>query len=275
MKTYEDLKKVKLIVCDIDNTLVRKHQDLSERGRNAVKKLKEKGILFGLASGRATKQLLEFEERWGIECDLHIGMNGAELQDNIDQTHELFYSMKAEWIKEAFEIMAPFESNPLVNYEDSLYIYRVDENVKASTKYANGESYIHIVNDISDFWKKDAIKIGFRVKAEIMPEIEKRVAQFPSENYIGLKTENTMFEFCNKNASKGKTLKLFCDKHGINIEDTCAFGDMTNDISMLEEAGIAVCMLNGSDDAKAVSDFITDKTVDEDGWTIFVEDYIL
>ena len=50
---------------------------------------------------------------------------------------------------------------------------------------------------------------------------------------------------------------------------------MTNDISMLEAAGIAVCMLNGSDDAKAVSDIITDKTVDEDGWTIFVEDYIL
>ena len=50
---------------------------------------------------------------------------------------------------------------------------------------------------------------------------------------------------------------------------------MTNDISMLEAAGIAVCMLNGSDDAKAVSDIITDKTVDEDGWTVFVEDYIL
>ena len=42
MDKYRKLKNVKLIVCDIDNTLVRKRQDLSERGRNAVKKLKEK-----------------------------------------------------------------------------------------------------------------------------------------------------------------------------------------------------------------------------------------
>ena len=73
----------------------------------------------------------------------------------------------------------------------------------------------------------------------------------------------------------GDSIREVMNYFKINVEDTCAFGDMTNDISMLEAAGIAVCMLNGSDDAKAVSDIITDKTVDEDGWTVFVEDYIL
>ena len=275
MDKYRKLKDVKLIVCDIDNTLVRKRQDLSERGQQAVRKLKEKGILFGLASGRGTKQLHEFAERWGIECDLLIGMNGAEIQDGIDNTYELYYKMKKEWLKEVFEIMAPFEANAHVDREGMLYVTRIDENVAASMKYAKEKRNIRIVEDRSEFWQGDAIKACFRVKADIMPAIEERVAQFPSENFVGLKTENTMFEFGNKQASKGKALELFCDKHGINIEDTCAFGDMTNDISMLEAAGIAVCMLNGSDDAKAVSDIITDKTVDEDGWTVFVEDYIL
>ena len=143
MDKYRKLKDVKLIVCDIDNTLVRKRQDLSERGQQAVRKLKEKGILFGLASGRGTKQLHEFAERWGIECDLLIGMNGAEIQDGIDNTYELYYSMKKEWIKEIFEIMSPFEANAHVDREGMLYVTRIDENVAASMKYAKEKRNIH------------------------------------------------------------------------------------------------------------------------------------
>ena len=50
---------------------------------------------------------------------------------------------------------------------------------------------------------------------------------------------------------------------------------MTNDISMLQAAGIGVCMLNGSEDAKAAADFISEKAADEDGWADYVEKNIL
>ena len=51
------MKSVKLVVCDIDNTLVVKHADLSERGKKAVRALQSRGILFGLASGRSVPQI--------------------------------------------------------------------------------------------------------------------------------------------------------------------------------------------------------------------------
>ena len=106
------MEPVKLVVCDIDNTLVVKHTELSERGKRAVRALQSKGILFGLASGRSVPQLHNLEEQWGIRCDLLIGFNGGEIYDGLKGTTEMLYMMEPEWLKDAFEVMAPFENNP-------------------------------------------------------------------------------------------------------------------------------------------------------------------
>ena len=110
MRKIEDLKNVKLVVCDIDNTLVVKRQDLTEYSKEIVKKLQDKGILFGLASGRGCNQLKTLADKWGIECELVIGMNGAEIYDGLDNSHEIYYNMKASWVKECFDLMNEFES---------------------------------------------------------------------------------------------------------------------------------------------------------------------
>lgn len=52
-----------------------------------------------------------------------------------------------------------------------------------------------------------------------------------------------------------------------------AFGDTTNDHTMLELSGVGVCLKNGSDDTKAIADIITDYPCDEDGWARFMEMY--
>ena len=275
MKKIEDLKNVKLVVCDIDNTLVVKRHDLTEHGKEVIKKLQEKGILFGLASGRGCNQLKTLADKWGIECELLIGMNGAEIYDGLDHTHEIFYDMKKEWIKENFEIMSKFKSNPHVVRADCMLSRKDNEQMKASAQYAKNDFPTYFIENDEEFWEKDCIKICFRVSDIDMPFIEEEVAKHQSNGWIGFKTETTMFEFGNAQANKGKILKLFCEKHNIDINQTAAFGDMTNDISMLIDAGFGICMINGSDDAKAVSDFITDKPVSEDGFAEFTEKYIL
>ena len=269
------MEKARLVVCDIDNTLVPKHKNISDRTRNAIHSLRKNGILFGLASGRGVDSLHLLEEQWNIHCDMIIGQNGAELYDDSTKKNELFYSMKTEWLKQCMEIMSPFDCNPTLGRDGIHYVRRIDENTRSSGAYMKNVKPPHVVKDDSEFWSAPAVKIGFRVKAEDMSAIEKRVAEFPSEDFIGFKTENTMFEFGNKKASKGNILELYCQNHNIDLKNVYSFGDMTNDISMLKISGVGVCMLNGSDDAKAASDRITEKTVDEDGFADFVEKYIL
>ena len=269
------MKDVKLVICDIDNTLVQKHQPLTDRARAAILELRSRGVLFGLASGRGTKQLKILDEQWGITSDVLIGMNGAQLYDGLDNTEHMFYEMKPEWLKECFEMLAPFPSDPYVVRDGRVLVREDNGAVIQSQKYLKNQDRAIVVKDDSEFWQLPGTKCGFRVKAEIMPAIEEHLKQFTFEGYIGFKTETTMYEFGHAEANKGKLLKEFCAKHDIDISKVWAFGDMTNDVTLLEAAGVGVCMCNGSDDCKAVADIITEKPVWEDGWADFVENHIL
>lgn len=268
---------MKLAVCDIDNTLVVKHLPLSEYSRNMIIELKKHGWLFGLASGRTVLQLHDLEEQWGVKADVLIGLNGCEMYDGISDEYKLYYYMEAEWIKEALDIMAPFDTVPCGSRRDVWLSMNKGNSFELSKKYLKNSrnGSFQLVEDPADFYAEPMEKICFRVAEDIMPEIEKRAAQFKNDKYKTIKTETTMFEFCNINASKGQLMKTFCDNHGIDMNDVWAFGDMSNDIDMLEMAGHSVCLLNGSDDAKAVSEYITEKPISEDGWAYFVEKHLL
>ena len=268
---------VRLIVCDIDNTLVPKHKQPSERTLACIHEFEKRGILFGLASGRCTDMLRDLAIQWGIHCDILIGNNGGEYQDEITGEHDILPKIKKEHLKEIFEIMAPFRDkvNTTMHVNGEHICRRLDEQTMNSYKYHNNGKLPRVVEDDSEFSQVDAYKVGFRTPADIMKDVEEHVAKYPSKYFKGFKTEFTMFEFAPQEASKGKMLVRFCEAHNNPIEDTMAFGDMTNDISILEAAGTGVCLENGSDDAKAVADVITDLSIEVDGFADYVEKHIL
>ncbi|MDO4198507.1 MAG: HAD family hydrolase [Erysipelotrichaceae bacterium] len=268
---------IKLVVCDIDNTLVPKHKMPSERTLNCIHEFNNMGILFGLASGRHYDGLKDLADQWGIHVDLYIGMNGAEIYDNLTGEHEIMGGLKKEWLKEIFEIMEPFYDyvNPNTIIDNKRYIRRMDEITAEAFRYSKAGNLPVIVEDESLFWSKDTFKIGFRTTAKMMPLIEYYVDKHPSENYYGVKTEYTMYEFNPMIAQKGMMLERFCRTHNIDIKDTIGIGDMSNDISLIKAAGIGVCMFNGSDDTKAVADVITDLSIEDDGFADYCEKHIL
>ena len=57
-------------------------------------------------------------------------------------------------------------------------------------------------------------------------------------------------------ATKGQALKALCQALGIDLRDTLAFGDGTNDLDMIRTAGIGVAMGNGAEEVKAAADWI-------------------
>ena len=78
------LNDTKLVVCDIDGTLTRDKTIVpSAYTKDVIEKLHQKGIAFGLASGRDVEQLRSLKEEWDLsfDFDLVIGLNGSEYYD--------------------------------------------------------------------------------------------------------------------------------------------------------------------------------------------------
>ena len=267
----------KLVVCDIDNTLVPKHKQPSERTLNCIHEFEKRGILFGFASGRSTKMLQDMAVQWGVHCDILIGGNGGEYQDEITGEHDILPKLSCEDLKDIFEIMAPYreQTNTQMFVGGKKLVRRLDEQTLASSTYVK-QSDLVVAKDDSDFYQEPAYKIGFRTPAEIMPEVEKHATELCiGKPFKSFKTEYTMYEFARNEADKGKMLVRFCNAHNIKISESIAFGDMTNDISLLEAAGWGVCLENGSPDCKAAADEITELSIEDDGWADYVEKHIL
>ena len=59
-------------------------------------------------------------------------------------------------------------------------------------------------------------------------------------------------------ANKGAALEALCRHLGVAMEETVAFGDGTNDLTMLRAAGLGVAMGNAAPELKAAADMVTD-----------------
>lgn len=268
------MKNVKLVICDVDNTLVKKGDMMSEKTKAVLKKLRDKGIYFGIASGRPLYQTEGFLKNWGYEgVDVFVGFNGATLHDRIDNKDYSYYSMKKEWLKECVDLMSKFECNPTL-YRDNAQLFLYEEDYMKDYYAKSGFKYI-ITNSIDELVKEDSPKIMFRVKEKDMPEIEKWVKENPSENYAGFKTQSIIMEFADTRINKAYAMEKFCEMHNIKLSEVVAFGDTSNDNEMLMAAGVGVCLKNGSDDTKKIADEITEYNCDEDGMAIWIEENIL
>ena len=64
-------------------------------------------------------------------------------------------------------------------------------------------------------------------------------------------------ECIRKDVNKGKTLKKLVESLGLSLKECIAFGDAINDRELLEMCGIGICMGNGSEKLKKVSDYVT------------------
>ena len=71
-------------------------------------------------------------------------------------------------------------------------------------------------------------------------------------------------ELINRKYDKGRAILRICEHLGMPVEDTIGFGDSMNDLEMIQTVGTSVCMDNGSDALKAISDIVC-PSVEEDG----------
>lgn len=266
---------MKIVLADLDGTLLyNDRKQIPERNLKAIEALWRQGYLFGLASGRPLDELYPRKDAWGLsrDFDVLIGMNGSELWDGLQKKEFTYFKMKREWLKETLVLMSRFENQAFI-YKDHKIVTNVgDKTMLATAKRANKEM---VVVPTEELYADENAKILFRVKEEQMAAIEDYVAKHPNPNYAGYKTQKTLFEFSDKRITKSYAMNCFCTMNRIDPGACIMFGDTTNDISLLRYCGLGVCMCNGSEDAKAAADAITDVDNEHAGFADYVFQHIL
>lgn len=263
-------KNIKLIVMDIDGTIVDDQRMLSQSNREVLDRLMHSDYLVGIASGRSIDELITMKDIWGLakSFDIIIGMNGAQLWDELNQKRYDFYQLKPEWIKEILDIMRPFDLNPYMIKGRMLMCLRNDEEIVKSSK--RNETAIHVVEDETEFYHEPCPKIMFKIPQDKIDDILTYAMSHKKSPYTAFKTQPVMLEFADERTNKINALRKYAENNGIDLKDIMSFGDMTNDNEMIRQVGWGVAMANGAEDTKRAARFITKYDNNHDGFSRFI-----
>ncbi len=270
------MKKFKLVLCDIDGTLLNDDREMSERTWKDLHRLHEAGYMVGLASGRTVDNLKEFPTLWNMnyEFDMYIGVNGNELWDGLDGKFYKYNYLTPELSKRIVEtVQARYDYTLQFMRDEKYYFSHMDDFIRASMS-RNATHKTMQINDISDFWATDIPKILVRMPEEKMPEFEQYFKEHPIEGVVGYKTQAFVYEFMTAGTEKTVAMHHFCELHDIPLDEVISFGDTTNDNGIIRDS-YGVCMINGSDDTKALAKEITELSNEEDGFADYVEKHLL
>ena len=273
------IDKIRMIVSDIDGTMSDTNM-LSDYTKEVLNKVHEKGILFGIASGRPYYAIRRSIGLWELKYqpDIIIGMNGAQLYDT--KTNELTEQnvLSVEAMKEIYDFMEPYrDKTNLFIYGDNCTIFEKNDEIfiQGFIKYKEVEK-CYVAEELKDMFKESTPKMLFRLYDENdMPGLEKYIAEHPNPHFTGFKTQTNLMEFVDPRVNKYVAVHQYALKHDISEEAIAGFGDMSNDYELIRDSGIGVCLLNGSDDCKSVADYVTEKDCSHDGFADFIDRYIL
>lgn len=276
------LGHIRLIVSDLDGTLVNSSDTISSRSAQALEDAKREGYLLSLFTGRPLRGLDRVYPIIKPNAPV-AGSNGAQVA-SADRTHlyqettldpDALRSLVAFVFDEGLDFTALGSDDVLINANPRHPLVELSrsENPGLIDPFG-GLKHVSAANDplIGSF---GVVKFNVELGNSMDKELERVIEYVDSDPRLSYTVAGEgLFEVVPASASKGAALLLVCELIGISPLECIYFGEYENDISAFRCAGIAVCMENGSAAAKANADCIC-KTNDEDGVADFLETYLL
>ncbi|MDX1603558.1 MAG: HAD family hydrolase [Salinimicrobium sediminis] len=263
-----DYSKIKLIVTDMDGTLLNSDHEVSQRFFEAFRKLRNRGIKLAVASGRQYYSLRERMEPVKDEM-IYIAENGAIVIDRGEEKH--LVPMDIRIVHQIIKEVRELENKYLIlcgrkqAYIESTAPEFMKPFLDHYEKYKVVKDLLQVKDDI--FLKVTICDLRGAEKNS-MPYVE----HFKKELQVKLSGE-IWIDFNDKKAQKGNALKALQENLGITKEETMAFGDYLNDLELFEHAGIGYAVENAHEEVKKVAAHVT-KSNDEFGVEMILEEVL-
>ena len=234
----------KLIALDLDGTLTDKNKNILEETKQELIKLAQKGIIIVLASGRPTAGI--FKEAKELTLDkvggYLLSFNGARVLDY--KTNEVVYeqTLSSEVAHEMYDRAKAFGLSPLTYNATEIITEDIGDHWIQLESFTTKMNIKHV----QDFKKE----VNFDVNKVLITGEPAYVAQILDEF-------KAPYEGMANGIDKAASLDVLCKKLGIKQEETIAFGDGYNDLSLIEYCGYGVAMENAVDEVKERANYIT------------------
>lgn len=267
----------KLIACDLDETLLQSDKHVSQKNIEAIKKARELGVKFVLATGRGYASAQKTLQELGLDDqkdEYIISYNGGCITENKGNKILAFNGITWDQAQALYEKGKPYNVCIHVYTKDNVYVYRFwPEEVD----YLNGRMEVEeTFEENLDFLKGQEISkmLYVNTNRDYLQQIEKDLGDLTQDLDVSY-SSNRYIEFNRKGVNKGAGLLLLAKILKIAPEETIAIGDNFNDLSMIQAAGLGIGVQNTVEGMRNQCDYITKANHNESAIAEVIEKFIL
>jgi Cof subfamily protein (haloacid dehalogenase superfamily) len=252
--------RIKLVVSDVDGTLLTGDKTLTDAAVAAVRRLREAGIGFTIVSSRPTIGMGFLVGPLAIA--LPIGsFNGSSIVDPGLKPLEA-HLIPADTVRRALDVFREFGTD--------IWLFT---NEQWLTRNPNGEYVGHekrainhdpvIVNDFAPYLTSACKIVGASSDAALLMRCEAAMKQAVGEQATAVRSQTYYLDVTPPGHDKGTFVEAVAKRLGVPGAEVATIGDMQNDLPMFAKSGMSVAMGNASDDVKRHATYVTASNEDE------------
>lgn len=256
------MSEIRLVISDVDGTLVTRDKVLTPATRDAVRALRDRGIRFTITSSRPSFGMKAVVD--ALELDLPFGaFNGSSIVNpdlSVVQAELIPPAAARQCLaflaRKGIDVWIFTDREWIAHRDDGQYVPHERKTIQTDAVFVTDDTpYVDkackIVGVSADFPALAACE------AELQAEIGALAHVVRSQNYY--------LDITPPGVDKGTFVTAMAARLGISLANVAVIGDMQNDVPMFRTGGLSFAMGNASDAVKAQATRITASNA-EDGF---------
>jgi Cof subfamily protein (haloacid dehalogenase superfamily) len=265
-------KPVKMVIADVDGTLVTQEKVLTKRAVEAVLRLHDAGIQFSVTSGRPPRGMAMLIEPLKLVQPLAAFNGGVLIQPDLATVVDQNFLPAGvpEQVIEAIEkhgldVWVYTATDWFVRDMSAPHVAREQWTVKFPPK---------VVKTFDGLLGRVAKIVGISDDLEGVAKCEKDVQQAGGEHISAARSQPYYLDVTHPRANKGEVVLAISKLLNIPAEEIATIGDMPNDVLMFKKSGVSIAMGNASREVQASATYVT-STNEEEGFAKAMEEFVL
>jgi len=261
------MTRIRLVVSDVDGTLLTKDKTLTDGAKRAVRKLGEAGIGFTIVSSRPTIGMSFLIEPLAIILPFGA-FNGSSIVDTQLKPVEQHVIPPA---------VAQRSLDVLDEFGVDIWLFTNDQWL---TRNPDGEYVSHeqlairhdpvVITDFTPYLTGACKIVGASSDAPLLARCEAAMKEAVGQQATAVRSQTYYLDITPPGHDKGTFVAAMAKRLGISTDAVATIGDMQNDLPMFAGSGVSFAMGNATDDVKKRATHVTD-TNERDGFARALE----
>ena len=262
---------IKLLLSDVDGTLVTKEKVLTPRAIAAVHALHAADIHFAVTSGRPPRGMEMLVEPLALSTPLSAFNGGLVVEPDLEVVAERV--VPDDLVAPTIALLESFDLSIWV-YQGADWFVRDRDGPHVARESSTVQFAPTLVADFDGITSDIAKIVGVSDDYDVVAEAAEVTRQTFGHHVAASRSQDYYLDVTHPDANKGGVVKYLSARYGIPQDEIATIGDMPNDVLMFAQSGLSIAMGQSGREVHRAARHVTTSNEDE-GFANAVDRFIL